>query len=72
MERIKKMESIDQETRQPAVIAGCVVIMGLSAIAVVLRIISRRASKSSLWYDDYLIITALLAAWGVPIAVLVG
>ena len=66
------MEKTDQETLQPAMIAGCAVIMSLSAIAVALRIISRRASKTSLWYDDYLIILALLPAWGVPIAVLVG
>ena len=66
------MEKRIQETRQPAVTAGCVVIMSLSAIAVTLRMVSRWASKTSLWYDDYLIVIALLAAWGVPIAVLVG
>ena len=66
------MEKIAQESRQPAVIAGCAVIMSLSAIAVALRMISRRASKTALWYDDYLIILALLPAWGVPIADLVG
>ena len=46
--------------------------MCLGGIAVALRLLSRHTSKTSLWYDDYLIIVALFLAWAEPIGILVG
>lgn len=44
----------------------------LSAIAVVMRFVARRLANQPVQWDDWLVLMALPAAWGVGIAEIVG
>ena len=44
----------------------------LSAIAVALRLLSRRLSRAGLWYDDYAILVAMPLAWMLPVLNFIG
>ena len=46
--------------RGPHLVRVCSVMIALSAIAVALRLVSRRLSKVRLWWDDWLILIALV------------
>ncbi|MCJ1286890.1 hypothetical protein MMC26_006236 [Xylographa opegraphella] len=48
----------------PKIIAVSVVLIVLSTAAVVLRFISRMLSKAGLWWDDWVIVAALVMTWG--------
>lgn len=47
--------------RGPFLIRTCCAMIALSATAVTLRFLSRRLSKVSLWWDDWLILIALVS-----------
>ncbi|MCJ1405072.1 hypothetical protein MMC11_008298 [Xylographa trunciseda] len=50
-------------TDAPKIIAVSVVLIIISTSAVVLRFISRMLSKAGLWWDDWLIVAALVMTW---------
>ena len=52
-------------TDAPKIIAVSVVLIILSTAAVVLRFISRMLSKAGLWWDDWLIVAALVKPNGI-------
>lgn len=52
------------ETRGPVVIGVTAMLITLDTVFVALRIWARRIRKLGLWWDDWLIIMALILAWG--------
>ncbi|MCJ1384101.1 hypothetical protein MMC17_007217 [Xylographa soralifera] len=50
-------------TEAPKIIAVSVVLIILSTAAVVLRFVSRMMSKAGLWWDDWIIVAALVMTW---------
>ena len=50
-------------TKTGTLIAADAMLIYLSAIAVALQLLSRRLSRSGLWYDDYAIMFAMVLAW---------
>ncbi|MCJ1476642.1 hypothetical protein MMC13_005310 [Lambiella insularis] len=66
------MSSDPDASKQASIIAGDVILMCLSLTAVLLRLIARRMSAAKLWYDDYLIMVALVLAYGPSICNLVA
>jgi len=44
----------------PKIIAVSAVLIAISTIAVILRFISRMVSKAGLWWDDWLIVAAMV------------
>lgn len=53
-------------------LAADITLIFLSAIAVALRLLSRRLSRAGLWYDDYAILVAMPLAWMLPVLNLIG
>ncbi|KAL8709212.1 MAG: hypothetical protein Q9225_007482, partial [Loekoesia sp. 1 TL-2023] len=70
------MESIphasDPGDYGPGIVAGNIVVVILSTIAVGLRVLSRRKQRLSLEADDYLIFAALPFGWAMCICTLIG
>lgn len=60
------------ENRQQIIVASCVTVMVLSGVAVALRFFCRIRSRACLWYDDYLIVAALLFSYAGSICILIG
>ncbi|MCJ1432056.1 hypothetical protein MMC27_001412 [Xylographa pallens] len=50
-------------TEAPKIIAVSVVLIILSTAAVVLRFVARMLSKAGLWWDDWVIVAALVMTW---------
>ena len=49
------------DSRQPEILAAVIVMMALSAIAVVLRLIARKVSAARIGIDDGLMVVALVS-----------
>lgn len=60
------------ESKEAGLIACCVIMMSLSGITVACRLAVRRTTRAGLWYDDYVMIAALLFSYGTGLAVLFG
>lgn len=58
--------------RSASLIAVSSVLGALATAAVVLRFLARRLKGLRIWLDDYLIVIALVLAWGVCICNIVG
>lgn len=48
------------DNRGPDMIVSTVICIALASVAVVLRFYARRLSKAQLWFDDYMMIVALV------------
>jgi len=48
----------------PKIIAVSAVLIAISTIAVILRFLSRMVSKAGLWWDDWLIVGAMVRSDG--------
>ena len=48
------------ESQQPSIYAATFISWGLAVIAVVLRFTARKISKANFWWDDWLMIVALV------------
>ncbi len=59
-------------SKSGTLIAADATLICLSAIAVALRLLSRRLSRSGLWYDDYAIMFAMVLAWMLPVCNFIG
>lgn len=59
----------DQSTRLKA---SNIALIILPTIFVVLRLISRKVSRAGYWYDDLLVVIALLFSYGLPICNLIS
>lgn len=60
------------EDRSKEVIGACSTLIVLSAVAVFLRLWSRWISHAGFWWDDFLIIVAMVLSWGPNLANLYG
>ena len=49
------------QSLQPNVYAACIVVTAAATIAVALRLLCRRLAKAYLWWDDWIIIAALVS-----------
>lgn len=58
------------QSRVPAIYAVVITVSVLCTIAVALRFLSRRLVKAVLWWDDWIILAALLVEWGLSAVVL--
>lgn len=56
------IEMYPQEDQAPAVNAVSAIFTALSILAVILRIIARRVSHLALWWDDWLLVLALVSS----------
>ncbi|MCJ1474658.1 hypothetical protein MMC13_003318 [Lambiella insularis] len=56
----------------PRIIAVSAVLIALSTVAVILRFVSRLVSKAGLWWDDWVILAALLITWGACILMMIS
>ena len=50
------------DSKSPIIIGVLVTLIVLSITSVILRVVARKISKINLWWDDYLIIMALVKA----------
>lgn len=48
------------ETRAPVLYGGTISLQVLSTLVVILRFVARRVAKAGLWWDDWLIVPALV------------
>ena len=49
------------QSLQPNVYAACIIVTIAATIALALRILCRRLAKAQLWWDDWIIIAALVS-----------
>lgn len=49
------------QSLQPNIYAACIVVTVAATIAVALRLLCRRLAKAYLWWDDWIIIAALVS-----------
>ena len=49
------------DNRAPDLVVSTTVCLSLACVAVSLRLIARRLSKAKVWFDDYMIIVALVS-----------
>lgn len=73
--RISQQEIADEtahyhQNNSPAIIAGSIVLIVVATLAVVLRLVSRRMTRLQLAVDDYMIMLALLFAYGMFVSIL--
>ena len=59
-------------SKEGRLLAADITLIILSGTAVALRLLSRRLSRVGLWYDDYVIMIALLLAWMLPVLNFIG
>lgn len=52
------------QSLQPNIYAACIVVTVAATIAVALRLLCRRLAKAYLWWDDWIIIAALVSVNG--------
>lgn len=52
-----------KDNRGPDMVVSTVICISLACIAVLLRLIARRLSKAKIWFDDYMIIVALVTPY---------
>lgn len=50
------------QSLQPNIFAACIVVTVAATIAVALRLLCRRLAKAYLWWDDWIVIAALVSA----------
>jgi len=48
------------DDRGPDMVVSNVICISLACVAVLLRLIARRLSKAKIWFDDYMIVVALV------------
>lgn len=48
------------QSLQPNIYAACIIVTVAATIAVALRLLCRRLAKAYLWWDDWIIIAALV------------
>lgn len=58
------------QSRVPAIYAAVITVSVLCTIAVALRFLCRRFVKATLWWDDWIILVALLVEWALSAVVL--
>ena len=58
------------QSRVPAIYAAVITVSVLCTIAVALRFLCRRLVKAVLWWDDWIILAALLVEWGLSAVLL--
>ena len=58
------------DNKSPTVIAGSIILIATATLAVILRLVSRRFRRLQLGADDYMIILALVFAYGMFISIL--
>lgn len=58
------------QSRVPAIYAAVITVSVLCTIAVALRLLCRRFVKAVLWWDDWIILAALLVEWALSAVVL--
>ena len=49
------------QSLQPNIYAACIIVTVAATIAVALRLLCRRLAKAHLWWDDWIIIVALVS-----------
>lgn len=54
------------QTRTPVLYGGTISLQVLSTLIVALRFLARRVSKAGLWWDDWLIVPALVGVLLTP------
>ena len=52
------------ETQIPRITAASIIFIVISTVTVALRFLARRLSGAGLWWDDWMILAALIFSWG--------
>ncbi|KAL8935221.1 MAG: hypothetical protein Q9216_005531 [Gyalolechia sp. 2 TL-2023] len=52
------------ESRQSEIYGGTISLIVLATLSVIVRLIARQRSAAKLWWDDFIIVVALVFAWG--------
>lgn len=50
------------QSLQPNIYAACILVTVAATVAIALRLLCRRLAKAYLWWDDWIIIAALVSA----------
>ncbi|MCJ1408687.1 hypothetical protein MMC19_002762 [Ptychographa xylographoides] len=58
--------------QSPRIIGVSVTLIVIATVAVVLRFVSRLVSKAGLWWDDWMIVAALVVSWGACILMIIS
>jgi len=69
-EEVAREMALWNEDKSPTVVAGSIILIVTATLAVTLRLISRRFRRLALGADDYMIVLALMFAYGMFISIL--
>jgi hypothetical protein len=69
-EEVAREKTHWNDDKSPTVVAGSIILIVTATLAVTLRLISRKFRRLALGADDYMIVLALMFAYGMFISIL--
>jgi hypothetical protein len=50
--------------QSPRIVAASIALLAIPTVIVALRFVARMLSKAGLWWDDWMVLAALVVSWG--------